>query len=368
MNSRNQNESSEKDGEFWRKSILTPDATILDALKVINQTPIKLALVCERNHFLLGTVSDGDIRRSLLRGIGVSSSLEGVLARNPITVSKDASSSQVRKVMIETQIDTVPIVDDLNRLIGVHTLNFQRVKIPLVNKFVIMAGGMGKRLMPITEKIPKPMVQIGGKPIIEHIILQAKEEGFLNFVITLHHMGEVIRDYLGDGSKYDINIEYVLEDSPLGTAGSLSLLESIPSEPLLITNGDVLTSMLYSSMLDFHHENNSSATMAVHVSEWQNPFGVVEVEGFEIIGYVEKPVTRSLVNSGVYVLEPSSIALLEYAKPCDMPALFQIVKDTGNKTLVYPIHETWIDIGSPEDFRNASSNMNWKLSNPRGRS
>lgn len=349
--------TSIQDGEIWRKAILAPDSTVLDALKVINESSIKLALVCDSNHFLLGTVSDGDIRRGLLNGISLSSSLKGILARNPITVSKDENPNQVSKIMIKNQINIVPIVDDLNRLIGVHASNSQKANALRVNKFVIMAGGMGKRLMPITEKIPKPMVQIAGKPIIEHIILQAKEEGFSNFVISLHHMGEVIRDYFGDGSNHDVNIDYLLEDSPLGTAGSLSLLESIPSEPLLITNGDVLTNMFYSSMLEFHQEHNASATMAVHVNESQNPFGVVEVEGIEIVGYLEKPVTRSLVNSGVYVLEPNSIALLDYAKPCDMPTLFQKVKDSGNKAIVYPIHETWIDIGNPEDFRSASITM-----------
>jgi NDP-sugar pyrophosphorylase family protein len=208
-------------------------------------------------------------------------------------------------------------------------------------------------LLPITENTPKPMLQIGGKPILEHIILQAKAEGFFSFYLAIHHLGNVIQDYFGDGSKLGVKIEYLVEKDPLGTAGALSLIDPIPNASVVVTNGDVLSRIRYSDILEHHLQNDADASVAVQTYEWQNPFGVVRTKGLEIISYDEKPISRSLINAGVYVFKPQTLLLLEKSRPCDIPDFLALINRENLKSIVFPIHEPWIDIGRPDDFRRA---------------
>jgi NDP-sugar pyrophosphorylase family protein len=201
------------------------------------------------------------------------------------------------------------------------------------------------------------MLPVAGKPMVENILDRAKAVGFNRFVLTLHYLGHVVEDYFGDGSRFGINVSYVREERPLGTAGALQLISPRPAEPIVVTNGDVLTDINYSELLDFHIRNKASATMAVRIHEWQHPFGVVQTKGLEIFGFEEKPIYRSHVNAGVYVIEPDILDTLPQGVPCDMPELFEAARQAGKRTIVYPMHEPWLDIGRPSDYEQASGDV-----------
>ena len=191
---------------------------------------------------------------------------------------------------------------------------------------------------------------IEGKPILEHIINRAKAEGFSHFILAIYHLGHMIEEYFGTGEKFGVRIDYLRETSPLGTAGALSLLDPLPSSAIIVTNGDVITDIRYGELLDFHEQNGASATMAVRMHEWQNPFGVVQTQGIEITSYEEKPISRSNINAGVYVIDPSFLKLLKKSERYDMPTLFELIQSKGERIVACPIHETWLDVGSPEDL------------------
>jgi NDP-sugar pyrophosphorylase family protein len=218
---------------------------------------------------------------------------------------------------------------------------------------VIMAGGKGTRLRPLTENFPKPLVAVAGKPMLEHIIGRAKHEGFTDFVFAIHYLGHLVDEYFGDGSRFGVRIEYLRENSPLGTAGALSLLNPRPNEPFVVTNGDVVTDIRYGELLDFHIRHDASATMAVRTHEWQHPYGVVQTRGIDISGFEEKPIARSYINAGVYVLSAPVLEELEPNMPCDMPTLFEKLQSRSLRTVAYPMHESWLDVGCPDDLEKA---------------
>jgi NDP-sugar pyrophosphorylase family protein len=222
---------------------------------------------------------------------------------------------------------------------------------------VIMAGGKGTRLMPHTENCPKPLLCVRGKPLLEHIIDRAKSEGFEHFVLAVHHLGHMIEDYFGDGRRLQVNIDYVREECPLGTAGALGLLDPLPQSAFIVSNGDVLTDIRYAELLDFHRRHNAAATMAVRLHEWQHPYGVVQTNGVDIVGFEEKPIARSHINAGIYVMEPGALDALSPSEYCDMPTLFTRLQQRGARTIVYPMHEPWLDVGREEDLRNAGSDV-----------
>jgi NDP-sugar pyrophosphorylase family protein len=219
---------------------------------------------------------------------------------------------------------------------------------------VIMAGGKGTRLRPYTENCPKPLLQVAGKPMLEHIIERAKQEGFTRFVLSINYLGHMIESYFGDGAELGVEIEYLKEDSPLGTAGALALLNPLPDAPFVVTNGDVITDIRYGELLDFHIRHASAATMAVRVHEWRHPFGVVQMHGVEIVGFEEKPISRSHINAGVYVLEPTALNELAIDAHCDMPTLFERLQANSKRTVAYPMHEPWLDVGHPDDLLTAN--------------
>lgn len=339
---------------FWKKALLQPNALIKDAIEVLSEASLRIVLIVDENLILLGTVTDGDIRRGLLKGLTLDDPISEVVNHKPIAVPRNFPKEEVLKIMSANKVFQVPVFGEDQRLVDL--LLWEELSTPAArdNTMVIMAGGKGSRLLPKTEKIPKPMLRLGEKPMLEHIIERAKEEGFSSFVLAIHHLGEVIEEYFGDGKKLGVNISYVKEKTPLGTAGALSLIEPKPSKPIIITNGDVLTDIKYGEILDFHNYSNGLATMAVHMREWQNPYGVVNTEGIEITSYEEKPITRTLINAGVYVVDPSVLELLSGATSCDMPQLFELAREKGMKTIAFFAHESWMDIGTHQDFESAS--------------
>jgi dTDP-glucose pyrophosphorylase/predicted transcriptional regulator len=340
--------------DSWTKTLLSPVGSIGDAIKILNDTALRIVLVADSDLKIVGTVTDGDIRRGLLRDLTLASPISEVINTKPIVVPQNFAREVVLEIMSSHKIFQIPVVDEGLKLVGLHVRNEQNTHAARDNVVVIMAGGKGTRLLPKTEKMPKPMLRLGVKPILEHIIERAKAEGFSRFVLAIHHLGEVIEEYFGDGKSLGVNISYVKEKTPLGTAGALSLIEPKPSQPIIVTNGDVLTDVKYGDILDFHNHSNGKATMAVQVREWQNPYGVVNTDGIEITNYEEKPVTRTLINAGVYVVNPTVLGLLTSSTPCDMPLLFELARAKGMKTVAYFAHESWIDVGTHEDFNLAS--------------
>jgi NDP-sugar pyrophosphorylase family protein len=245
-------------------------------------------------------------------------------------------------------------VDGQQKLVGLHLWDEMSTLPARANLMVIMAGGKGTRLMPHTQNCPKPMVLVAGKPMLEHIIERGKLEGFNHFVLAIHHLGHIIEDHFGNGEGLGVKIDYLREQSPLGTAGALSLLNPRPDAPFVVTNGDVITDIRYGELLDFHNRYQASATMAVRVHEWQHPFGVVKMQGVEVVGFEEKPIARSHINAGVYALSPEVLNELIAETRCDMPMLFERLQAKAKTTVAYPMHEPWLDVGKPEDLLQAN--------------
>lgn len=337
----------------WRSLCISVESSIEDAIRILNDVGLKIVLVVDHNQKLVGTITDGDIRRGLLRGLQLSSPTADIINKNPISVLPNLSRDQITKTMLQHNIMQIPIVDKDDILIGLHLIDDNFLHQEVRNKFVIMAGGKGTRLLPRTEGIPKPMLKISDKPILEHIILRARGEGFRNFVIAVHHLSNVIEEYFENGNALGVKIEYIREKTPLGTAGGLRFLDTTPGEPFIVTNGDVITDVRYRDILEFHTYNEAFATMAVQIHEWKNPFGVVQVDGSDIINYEEKPITRSIINAGVYVLNPLSLTLIEKENPTNMSSLFEMMILGRHKLMAYPIHEKWTDIGRHEDLERA---------------
>jgi NDP-sugar pyrophosphorylase family protein len=260
--------------------------------------------------------------------------------------------------MAVNQIQQIPEVDGENRVLALHTWDEFSAPKSLNNSMIIMAGGKGSRLRPHTEACPKPMLPVGGKPMLEHIVERAKLDGFSNFIFAVHYLRHMVEDYFGDGSRFNVKIEYLKEKEPLGTAGALSLLINKINAPFIVTNGDVITDIRYGEFLDFHIRHNATATMAVRLHEWQHPFGVVQMNGLEITGFEEKPINRTHINAGVYALNPSALSILEKNTHCDMPTLFERLQAQSQRIVAYPMHEPWLDVGRSDDLAKANQIQN----------
>lgn len=340
----------------WRNAVLPPVSTIQQAIHNLDQVAIKIVLVVNDLGVLLGTISDGDIRRGLLRGLSMSNPIEDILQKNPLVVPPEMGVEAVKQLMVSNKVQQIPVIDDARRITGLHLWDEITTPQSLTNSMVIMAGGMGTRLRPYTENCPKPMLPVAGKPMLEHIIERAKLEGFSHFVLAIHYLGNMIEEYFGDGSCMGVQVDYLREDSPLGTAGALALLNPRPEIPFVVTNGDVITDIRYSELLDFHTRHGAIATMAVRMYEWQHPFGVVQMQGVEIVGFEEKPVARSHINAGIYTLEPRALDQLCEGDCCDMPKLFERLQAKGARTVAYPMHEPWLDVGTSDALIQANRN------------
>lgn len=343
------------DEEIWRQAILPANATIQQAIRNLDQVAIKIVLVVNEAGELEGTISDGDIRRGLLKGLDLNSPIVSVIRRNPLVVPPEMGRDMVMQLMVANKIQQIPVVDESHHVVGLHLWDEITTPPTRSNLMVIMAGGMGTRLRPYTESCPKPLLPVAGKPMLEHIIERAKLEGFIHFVLAIHYLGHMIEDYFGNGERLGVRIDYLRERSPLGTAGALGLLNPRPGAPFVVTNGDVLTDIRYGELLDFHIRHSAEATMAVRVHEWQHPFGVVQTQGAEIVGFEEKPVARSHINAGVYALEPDALSVLNADAHCDMPTLFERLQAKAKRTVAYPMHEPWLDVGRPDDLNRANS-------------
>lgn len=338
----------------WRKALLPLNATLQDAIKNLNESSLQIVLVVDSKGVFQGSITDGDIRRSLLRGLHLDSAIDSIIQRDAFVAPPDMSREMVLNLMRANKLLQLPVVNAERQIVGLYTWADVGYPAALANPMVIFAGGRGTRLRPHTENCPKPMLHVAGKPMLEHIIERAKAEGFQHFVLAIHYLGQMIEDYFGDGSRWQVQIDYLREDSPLGTAGAIGLLNPRPEMPFLVSNGDVLTDIRYRELLDYHCRHGAAATMAVRLHDWQHPFGVVRTRGVDIVGFEEKPIVRSHINAGIYVLEPSVLDHLNVGEPCDMPTLFSRLQENAVRTIVYPMHEPWLDVGRPDDYELAN--------------
>jgi dTDP-glucose pyrophosphorylase len=340
-----------------QETLVPPTATIKRVIETIDQSIAKVALVVDEGRRLLGTVTDGDVRRGLLRGVQLDDPVTRIMNTKPHTASLNDSPAGIIEMMRQNICRQVPVVDSDGCVVALKTLE-EVLRVPERPNWVfLMAGGRGQRLRPLTDDCPKPMLPIGGRPILEIIVESLARQGFNRFFMSINYRRDMIKRHFGDGAQWKVRIDYIEEDEacPLGTAGALSLLPEMPSHPMLVMNGDILTKVAFDSLLDFHVEHRSAGTMCVRDYILQVPYGVIEADDHRLADIVEKPVHRFLVNAGIYVLEPKALALVPRAVQYDMPTLFEDMRRAGLGASVFPIREYWLDIGRVDDFNRANA-------------
>lgn len=335
----------------WKSTLLSPDDSLRRTIECIDASSLQIGLVVDAGGRLLGTVTDGDVRRAILRGTKLEAPVSGVMNPRPTVGQQGESLARRRALLRARDLRQLPIVDAAGRLVGLETL--ATIERRRDNWVVLMAGGKGTRLRPLTDDRPKPLLEVGDRPILETILERLVSHGFGRFFISVNYMAHMIEEHFGDGSRWGVQIEYLREREQLGTAGALQLLPEAPTEPVLIMNGDLLTSIDFGQLLGFHESRRPWATMCVREYDFQVPYGVVRIDGHQLVGFDEKPVHRFFVNAGIYVLSPEAIALVPPGRPCDMPTLFQEVTSRGQPASVFPVREYWMDIGQLEDFKRA---------------
>ncbi|MEK5485202.1 MULTISPECIES: nucleotidyltransferase family protein [Lysinibacillus] len=340
----------------WKKTLVNQNHTLLDTMKIIDDSSLQFAVVIDEEKHLLGTVTDGDIRRGILRGEGLDVKITSIMNPNPISARSGQRYHKYKQLMKSKMLKQLPIVDEDNRIINI--LFADNIETTLnKNTVILMLGGLGTRLRPLTNDTPKPMLRVGNKPILETIIEGFKQYGYINFIFSVNYKKEVIQDYFQNGEAFDVTINYIEEDKKMGTAGALSLLKNRPTKPFFVMNGDLLTQINFDQLMQFHIEQDSVATMCVREYEYQIPYGVIETVGTDLVTIKEKPIHRSFVNAGIYVLSPDVFSYIPNDEFFDMPTLFQRLVEEGMKTSVFPIHEYWLDIGQIGDYERANNEI-----------
>lgn len=337
--------------------VLAPDAPLRAAMKAMTDCQVGLIVVADKSRKLLGVITDIDIRRSLLAGGGIDTPVAEAMNKTPVTIKAGAPPELVSELFRKTGHENIPVVDAKGRLLELENIfEFSSIPQRYPNTVVLMAGGEGKRLRPLTARTPKPMLKLGGKPLLEHLIEQLSQSGFVRFIVTVNYLAGKIRSHFGDGSRWGVQIEYVQEPKPLGTAGALGLIKKRFEHPVLVMNGDVLTKANFAALLDFHKAEKGLATVCVKKHEIEVPYGVVRLDGRKLDGFAEKPTHRFLINAGIYVLDPKALPLIPRGKRCDMPELLERVRAKRKDGVAcFPIEEYWLDIGGLSEFQRANS-------------
>ena len=338
----------------WQNVVVNTSSTLEQAIQVMEAGALRIVLVVDDQNKLRGTVTDGDLRRALIKQVNLQSSVDSVMCAKPLVVDKTIAREDVIRLLERNKLLHMPVVNDDDELVGLHTIDDFYTSSKYDNIVFLMAGGFGTRLRPLTNSCPKPMLKIGDKPILELILESFIKSGFHRFYISLHYLPEMIKSYFGDGSKWGVSIEYVNEDKPLGTAGALGLLpqEKIDA-PVFVMNGDLLTDVDFVSMREFHLEHDSVATMGVREYEHQVPYGVIEMDGSRISSVVEKPTQKFFVNAGIYVLSETLVKSIKKGQYLDMPDLLAEQISDDKQVSSFPIREYWLDIGRMNDFERA---------------
>lgn len=329
------------------------NATLREVMSIIDSGAHQIALVTDPNDTLIATVTDGDVRRGILGGLGMDALVSEIMHRNPTTLPKGASAASAQRLMRERSLNHIPVIEPNGRLVALAIRDEPSKVEPRSTPVVLMAGGLGMRLRPLTDTVPKPMIPLGEKPLLERIIARFRDQGFSRFTLSLNYLGHVIRDHFGDGRALGVQIDYIEETKRMGTGGALSQLPRRPDEPFVVMNGDILTTTSFGCMIDFHVETGSAATICGRQFSMQVPYGVLDTDGSTLISIVEKPIQKFLVNAGIYALSPVALDFLKADEPLDMPELIQRVSSEGLKVSVFPVREYWMDIGRIEDLDRA---------------
>jgi dTDP-glucose pyrophosphorylase/predicted transcriptional regulator len=334
--------------------IVRESTSILEVLKIIDASSKQIAIIVDNEKKLLGTISDGDIRRAILKNISLNDSIKNIYSKTPIVANINNSKEEILNICRSKKIHQIPIIDEKGNLIALEILDELISKEIKLNKVVLMVGGLGTRLRPLTENIPKPMLKVGNKPILQTIVEKFSLYGYKNIVMCVNYKLNIIQDYFGDGSKFGVNIDYILEDKRLGTAGGLGLIDEKLTEPFFVMNADLLTNVNFDHLYDFHVTNNSMATMCVQDYDFKVPYGVVNVENTKILSIKEKPTQKYFVNAGIYMLSPDCLKYIPQNQFYDMPTLFEKLISENENVISFPLREYWLDIGHIDEYEKAN--------------
>lgn len=342
-------------------------SSILDAIALMDRSRLAIALVVDRERKLLGTITDGDVRRAILANVDLRQSIETLLARkagtcyaHPITALPNQDSTFYVHLLRQHRVNQLPIVESDNRVIGLVTLTDFLPEDTLPVQAVVMAGGEGRRLYPLTGETPKPMLPIGDRPLLEIILKQLRQAGITQVKLSLHHKSQKITDYFGNGEAFGVKVSYVTEERPLGTAGSLGLLGA-SQETTLVINGDILTQVDFRAMLTYHRELQADLTVAIRVQDFKVPYGVIDCDGSRVLGLREKPILSFFVNAGIYLLEPSVYRYIPASEQFDMTDLIERLLADQRPVVSFPLHEYWMDVGEHETYARAQEAIKvWK--------
>lgn len=342
--------------------VVSPLCSVRDVMECIDRGARGIALVLDDERHLIATVTDGDIRRAILAGMDLNLPATVLIEQreppfdSPITAPAGTDDPALLHMMAGTSVRHIPLVDESGRVIDVADLSelVREYELPL--QAVVMAGGYGTRLRPLTDGLPKPMLPVGDKPLLELIVEQLRDVGIRQVNLATHYKGDIIAEHFKDGRDFGVDIRYVREDEPLGTAGALSLLEE-SDQPLLVINGDILTRVDFRAMLNFHRDHNADLTVAVRQYEFRVPYGVIETDGVAITGISEKPVVRQFINAGIYLLNPSVQRLIPNGRPYDIPDLIGHLLQSGRPVVCFPVREYWLDIGKTDQYDQAKADV-----------
>ena len=338
----------------WKKTVLDQKTSIHKVIETIENTSMQIALIVDENGQLVGTVTDGDIRRGILKGIPLGDPVQKVMKTDPVVVREYESREAVLSIIKHLQLYSIPIVDENRYPVGLARLNKLLLTGERENWVVLMAGGLGRRLKPMTDECPKPLLKVGNKPILENILENFRENGFSRFYISVNYMSDMIEEYFGDGSRWGVEIKYLYEDKKLGTAGAISLIKEKHSEPMFVMNGDLLTKVNFQQMLDFHIEHKADVTMGIREFDFQVPYGVVKRDDYRFVDIIEKPVQKLFINAGIYILNPELLEMMPGNSFYEMPNLLKYFKDQNKDIIVFPVREYWLDIGHIDDYKQAN--------------
>ena len=334
--------------------LISPTASIKDAIEVIDRGSAQVALVIDNDGKLLGIVTDGDVRRAILRGIVIDEVISLIMVKTPVCVKEGTSRENALGLMRQKAIHHIPIVSDSMRILGLFVIDDLLQKPSFPNHIVLMAGGKGQRLKPLTDNCPKPMLKVNGKPILETIMMRCVDAGFKNFHISINYLKEQITDYFQDGTKWGVNINYLEENEFLGTSGCLKLLPHKIPDDIVVINGDIITDLDLDRLIRFHLKANNVLTVCSRAHRVRVPFAVLSTKLSCLKSFVEKPMYEYQVNAGVYVLKKKCIEEIS-AGFFDMTDLIDKILEQDNNVSVFPIHENWKDIGNPDDFNEVNN-------------
>lgn len=341
----------------WTKTFVREDETIRQVMLRIDAAELQIALVVDEKCRLRGVITDGDLRRGLLKGLTLESLANEVMNDSPVTASPDMRLPAIEEMMDKHDLHQVPVLDKDGVIVSLALHGRFLPRERLDNLVVLMVGGLGSRLGELTKHVPKPLLRIAGKPILEIILDGLISQGLHRFVLAVNYKGDMIERYFSNGRRWGAEIDYLREEKQLGTCGALSLLENRPKEPLVVMNGDILAKINFASMLDFHRQHGARATVAVRQYDVDVPFGVVDSQADRVTALREKPISKYTVNAGMYVLDPGCIDLIPDNQHFDMTSLLASLLEAGDAVYQYPIDDYWLDIGRCSDFEKAHSDF-----------